>query len=219
LLVKVCGVCRPTDAALVAAAGADYLGVILSPGFSRSRGGAEAAAIYAAAGPLARVGVFVDATRAEMEAAVAGLGLQVLQLHGAETPALAASLRREGLEVWKALRPGTGESLLARVEVYAEVVDAVLLDGGRGTGTRFDWDAIADVRGRLPSGLRLVVAGGLTPENVIGAVRALHPDAVDVSSGVESAPGQKSPEAVRAFVAAARAVGNGRAAGSTHKES
>ena len=83
--------------------------------------------------------------------------------------------------------------------------DALLLDGGRGgTGERFDWAAVAEVRERLPAGLELVVAGGLSPGNVAEAVRLLRPDVVDVSSGVEAEPGRKSPEAVRAFVTAAR---------------
>lgn len=212
MLVKVCGVCRPVDAALVSDAGADYLGVILSVGFPRSRVEAEAAAIYAAAGALRRVGVFVDPDPAVVERLVARLGISVVQLHGEEPPALAHALRERGLEVWKAFRPRSGEDLLQRLEPYGGAIDAILLDGGRGgTGARFDWDALGDIRARLPAGVRLVVAGGLTPVNVTGAVRALHPDAVDVSSGVESAPGEKSAEAVRAFIAAARAVGNGRA--------
>ncbi len=206
--VKLCGICRPADAALAAAAGADYIGVILSPGFRRSQEAAVAAGIYAAAGTLARAGVFVDAARPTIEDAVAGFGLRVVQLHGGESPALARALRRPGLEVWKALRPRDAEALLAAAERWADAADALLLDGGGGggTGTRFDWEAVARVRERLPAGLRLVVAGGLTPANVAEAVARLCPDVVDVSSGVESAPGRKSPEAVRAFLAAARAA-------------
>ncbi len=206
--VKLCGICRPADAALAAAAGADYLGVILSPGFRRSQAAEAAASIYAAAGTLRRAGVFVDAAQGTIEEAVAGYQLRVIQLHGAEPPALARALRRPGLEVWKALRPRSPEELLAAAQAYADAADALLLDGAGagGTGTRFDWEAVARVRERLPAGLRLVVAGGLTAANVAEAVARLRPDVVDVSSGVESAPGEKSPEAVRAFLAAARAA-------------
>ncbi len=206
--VKLCGICRPADAELAAAVGADYRGVILSPNFRRSQEPAAAAGIYAAAGTLARAGVFVDAAHATIEDAVAGFGLRVVQLHGEEPPALARALRRPGLEVWKALRPRDGEGLLAAAEAYADAADALLLDGAGagGTGARFDWEAIARVRERLPAGVRLVVAGGLTPANVAEAVTRLRPDVVDVSSGVESAPGRKSPAAVRAFLAAARAA-------------
>ena len=206
--VKLCGICRPADAALAAAVGADYLGVILSRGFARSREPLEAATIYAAAGTLRRAGVFVDEARATVEAAVARFGLHVIQLHGAEPPALARALRRPDVEVWKALRPRAAEELLAAALSYVGAADALLLDGAGagGTGARFDWEAVAEVRARLPAELRLVVAGGLTPVNVAEAVRRLRPDVVDVSSGVEAAPGEKSPQAVRAFVAAARAA-------------
>lgn len=204
--VKVCGLCRPEDAALAAQIGADYAGVILSPGFRRSRSLAEAKRICAAAGALSRVGVFVDAAPAEVEAAIAFLGLDVVQLHGMEPPALARGLRRAGVAVWKALRPGDAAELLTAAESYVGCADALLLDGAGtgGTGTRFDWQAMARVRDRLPAALRLVVAGGLTPENVAAAVALLAPDVVDVSSGVEAAPGEKSPRAVREFVVAAR---------------
>ncbi len=204
--VKVCGVCRPADAALAAEAGAAYIGVILSRGFRRSQAEAAAAAIYAAAGTARRAGVFVDEAGPIVEAAASRLGLQVIQLHGAEPPSLARALRRADVEVWKALRPRDAEELLAAAQAYADAADALLLDGtgSGGTGTRFEWELVARVRERLPAQLRLVVAGGLTPANVAEAIERLRPDVVDVSSGVEIAPGEKSPQAVRAFVAAAR---------------
>lgn len=204
--VKLCGICRPADAALAAEAGADYMGVILSRGFRRSQEAEAAARIYAAAGTVRRAGVFVDAAQATIEDAIAGFGLQVVQLHGAEPPDLARALRRPELEVWKALRPRDAAELLAAAEAYAGAADALLLDGAGagGSGARFDWEAVASVRDRLPRALRLVVAGGLTPANVAEAVARLRPDVVDVSSGVEAAPGEKSPQAVRAFLAAAR---------------
>jgi len=208
--VKICGVCRPEDAALVAAAGADYIGVILAPGGKRSQSEEAAAAIYAAAASCKRVGVFVDATPAAVETTAARLGLDVVQLHGAETPEDAVALRAAGWQVWKAIRPRGAAEFLAGVERYAGAVDALLLDGWSGTapggtGARFPWAEVGAVRDRLPPGLRLVVAGGLEPGNLAEAIAHLDPDVVDVSSGVESAIGVKDPILVREFVAAARA--------------
>lgn len=210
MLVKVCGVCRPLDAEAVADAGADCIGVILSPGFSRSRDAAAALAIFSAAGPVRRVGVFVDAGTSEIRAAADRLSLATAQLHGGESPEFARDLREGGLAVWKAIRPRSADDLLLQAARFESAVDALLLDGAApgvagGTGARFDWPALAGVRERL-QGVTLLVAGGLTPENVGEAIRVLRPDGVDVSSGVETAPGEKSPQAIRAFVAAARAA-------------
>lgn len=209
--VKICGVCRPEDAAVVAAAGADYLGVILAPGTGRSRTTAEAAAIFAAAHGCARVGVFVDASPTTIRNTAEQLRLDVVQLHGAESPAVLDTLRGGHWRVWKALRPRNAGEFLAGIETYAAVADALLLDGWSetapgGTGARFPWTEVAEVRGRLPTALRLVIAGGLHAGNLAAAAGHLEPDVVDISSGVESAPGVKDPGLVRGFVAAARAL-------------
>lgn len=208
---KICGVCTPKDAALVSAAGADYIGVILAPGRGRSRTVEEAEAIYAAAPGCARVGVFVDPSPGEAAALAEHLALDVVQLHGSEPAATVAELRGAGWQVWKALRPRTGEEFLSGLERYARVADALLLDGWSaaspgGTGTPFPWDEIAKVRGELPAGIRLAVAGGLHPGNIMEICERLAPDIVDVSSGVERSFGMKDPELVRGFVAAARGV-------------
>jgi len=209
--VKICGVCRPRDAAAAAAAGADYIGVVLAPGLRRSRSLDEAAAIWAAApGPL-RVGVFVDGAEAELRGAGESLGLAVLQLHGREPPELLAAVRGGGWEVWKALRPRSAAELEAAVAAYAPVADGLVVDGWSaagpgGAGAVFDWGLLERVRFALPGSLRLVVAGGLAPTNVAEAIERLRPDVVDVSSGVERAPCEKDPERVAAFVAAARSA-------------
>lgn len=209
--VKICGVCRPEDARAAAAAGADYLGVILSPGFSRSQDAGHAADIFAAAGNLRRVGVFVDAAPAHVVALVRALTLHAVQLHGAEPADQVEALRRETrVAVWKAVRPRTAAELAALAATYA-AADALLLDGWRagavgGTGARAPWDALAEARGAIAARTRIVLAGGLDPANVARAAAALRPDVVDVSSGVESAPGRKSPEAIAAFVEAAHAA-------------
>lgn len=212
--VKICGVCTPEDAARVADAGSDYLGVILVPGRARSRTEAEAAAIFGAAPGVRRVGVFVDAPAAEIRALTERLRLDVVQLHGAEPAGLAASLR-DVCTVWKAVRVRAPATVEAALVDYNGAVDAILLDGWTpdaegGAGVRFDWGDVARLRDRWPALLRLVAAGGLRPDNVRAVIEALAPDVVDVSSGVESAPGVKSAAAVRGFVAAARAAGGVR---------
>lgn len=211
IAVKICGVCRPEDAAVVAEAGADYLGVVLAPGGRRSRSLDQAAEIFAAARGVRRVGVFVDAGLEALRSAGRRLALDVLQLHGGESPARVAAAREAGpWRVWKAVRPrgrGEFETALGR---FGEAADAVLLDGwsaraAGGTGTPFPWDAVEAAREMLPDRLRLIVAGGLTPATVDEAVRRLAPDAVDVSSGVERSVGRKDAALVRTFIERARA--------------
>lgn len=216
--VKICGVCRPADAAAAARAGADYVGVVLTPGFTRSQTVESAAPILDAAAGARRVGVFIDPSVGEVVEAAKRLRLDVVQLHGSEPPDRVAALAEAGpWQVWKAVRPrGPGE-LTEAAQAYAGVADALLLDAWDptrpgGTGVALAWDELAGARAMLPRGLRLVLAGGLRPENVATAVRRMAPSVVDVSSGVEQRPGEKSEERVRAFIAAARAAGPVRAA-------
>jgi phosphoribosylanthranilate isomerase len=204
--VKVCGLMRHEDAMVAAQAGARWLGVILAPGFRRSVTAGDARIILGSF-PVRRVGVFVDADELILRSVAEEAGVDVLQLHGDETPELAARLREAGWEVWKAVRARDADDFSAAAARYAGAVDALLVDGYTphthgGAGVRFDWEAVAARRDELPSGMRLIAAGGLRPENVADAVRILRPHAVDVSSGVESAPGRKDPQAVREFVRA-----------------
>jgi phosphoribosylanthranilate isomerase len=169
----------------------------------------EAARVIFGDLPARRVGVFVDASLDELEAAGRAAGLDVLQLHGDETPELAAELRARGWTVWKALRPRTGGELAAEAPRWAGSVDALLLDGFStaargGTGASFPWAEVAAHRDAVPDGVALIAAGGLRPDNVAEAAGILHPDVVDVSSGVESAPGIKDADSIRRFVTAAR---------------
>lgn len=214
--VKICGVCRTRDAATAAEAGADCVGVVLAPGHRRTRSLDEAAAIFGAAGTARRVGVFVDADLRALRSAAERLRLDVLQLHGTESPDAVVAARAAGpWRVWKAVRPRGRDEFLSALDRFAGVADALLLDGwsGRaagGTGTRFDWAAVEGAREAVPDGLRLIVSGGLTPETVGEAVRRFEPDAVDVSSGVERVVGEKDDALVRAFVERAReAAGRG----------
>lgn len=208
--VKFCGMCRPADAALAAELGADYVGVILTPGYTRARTPARASEIYAAAGATHRVGVFVDPTEAEVLDLADAVGLDVVQLHGEEPGALVERLRREGLRVWKAIRPRSAEEYVTQSRSWAGQSDGLLVDGwsaqaAGGTGSRFDWNAIASARERAPRSAPFIAAGGLRPDNVAEAIRVLRPDVVDVSSGVESAPGEKSAALMREFMEAVRA--------------
>jgi phosphoribosylanthranilate isomerase len=204
--VKVCGLMRHEDAAVAAEAGARWLGVILAPGFKRSVT-ADDARIILGSFPVRKVGVFVDEDELILRSVAEKAGVDVLQLHGDESPDFAARMRAAGWEVWKAVRARDADDFSAAAMRYAGSVDALLVDGYTpdthgGAGVRFDWEAVAARRGELPAGMRLIAAGGLRPENVASAVRILRPHAVDVSSGVESAPGRKDPQAVRDFVRA-----------------
>ena len=208
--VKVCGLTRHDDAAAAAEAGAHYLGAILAPGYRRSVTPETARVIFSGC-PASRVGVFVDAGRDEVLAAAEAAGLDAVQLHGDELPELAAGLRAAGLEVWKAVRPRGADEFSGAARRWGGAVDALLLDGytpdaAGGTGVRFPWAQVATRLDELAPGTRLIAAGGLRPENVAQAARLLRPDAVDVSSGVEGAPGVKDHERVRAFIAAVRAL-------------
>jgi len=202
--IKICGLTRAEDAAAAVSAGADALGVVLAPSKRRVTLD-EAAEVFADVPPLvARVGVFVDAHADEVWEAVARLGLAAVQFHGDEAPETCATAP---VPVIKALRVGPDFSA-ERADAYRGAVSALLLDtfvpGEQGgTGVAFDW---YDVAGRLPRWAPVLLAGGLGPANVGAAIRALRPYAVDVSSGVESAPGVKYHRSIYAFVAAVRAA-------------
>lgn len=204
--IKICGLTAPAAAEHAAEAGAWALGMVFWPGSPRAVSIPAAAEI---AGPVRRrtelVGLFVDATLEEVVGTAEAVGLTWVQLHGHEGPSFCEAVaRRAGVKVIKAAR------LRARADVQAidafRNVDAHLLDHYRpgvpgGTGETFDWALAGERRSEVP----LVLAGGLTPENVGEGIAATRPWAVDVSSGVERSPGEKDPELVEAFVAAVRA--------------
>jgi indole-3-glycerol phosphate synthase/phosphoribosylanthranilate isomerase len=205
IAVKICGITNAEDARMAAAAGADAVGFVFWPKSPRAVDAATARAIAAALPPFVlRVGVFVDASPEEMRKVADEVGLDIVQLHGQEPPEDVARAPRRAV---KAIRVGPGfrpEEALR----YDGTAAALLVDtradgaGPGGTGQTFDWSLVRPVRERTPF---LVLAGGLTPDNVGEAIAAVRPDAVDVSSGVESAPGRKDPAKVRAFVDAVRA--------------
>lgn len=201
--VKVCGVTRPDDARLIEALGADAIGVIFAPGSRRRVDLEQAAEVVAPLGPfIARVGVFVEPALADVEDAVARLRLHAVQIHGAVDARVAAALRGRAALV----RAVAWTPALDLDELVGSPADALLIDGPRaGSGEPFAWDR-ADALRALP---RWILAGGLDPENVERAIVRLRPYAVDVASGVESAPGVKDPLRLAAFMAAVRRADGG----------
>ena len=200
--VKICGITSVADAMTAAEAGADMIGLMFYDGSPRHITIAQAAEISRALSPfMLKVGVFVNPEEAQVMEAISACGLNLLQFHGDESSDFCTQF---GLMSVKALRVKDAESLAA-LENYS--TDAFLLDahsksGLGGTGEKFNWDlAIEAQRFNKP----IFLAGGLTPENVAAAVRQVRPFAVDVSSGVESAPGKKDAAKVRAFIQAAKA--------------
>ncbi|MDO8340521.1 MAG: phosphoribosylanthranilate isomerase [Candidatus Woesebacteria bacterium] len=203
--VKICGITSLADALAAVDAGADALGFMFYPASPRHVSPDTVRAITAALPPfVARVGVFVDAPADDIRRTVAACGLDTIQLHGTESPGFCRDLAP--YPVLKAFRVAGPESLetLPAYHGLTWLLDSSVAGALGGTGRTFNWAlAAAAVR----QGGRVVLAGGLTPDNVAAAVNAVHPWAVDVSSGVESAPGRKDPARVRAFIAAVRNAG------------
>jgi phosphoribosylanthranilate isomerase len=209
--VKVCGVTGKDDAVWALNYGVDFIGINFWKE-SKRHVGIKAAAGWAAELPgfANLVGVFVNAAQDEIVRAVKEVRLKGVQLHGDETPAdvaaLKVALEGAGLKAFisKVIRVENADSLKAAGE-FAPVVDYFLLDAyvpdePGGTGRKFDWKILQGISLSKP----FFLAGGLTPENVKEAVKVVAPFAVDVASGVESAPRKKSPEKMRDFIANAK---------------
>ena len=208
--VKICGLRTPADVAAVARAGAAYAGFVFFAKSPRNVTLPEARLAALAAPPgLAKVALTVDADDATLDAIVEAVPLDMLQLHGHETPDRVAQVRaRYGLPVIKAIGLAD-ESDLPAIFEFSTVADQILIDAKPprgadlpgGNGLAFDWRLLAGRRWLRP----WMLAGGLTAENVAEAVRLTGARQVDVSSGVESAPGVKDAARIAAFVAAANA--------------
>jgi phosphoribosylanthranilate isomerase len=198
--VKICGVTSVDDALGCVEAGADAIGLNFWPKSVRRCDEAEARRIVAAVGDRARVvAVVVDAGRETMRRLRDEVGVRWLQLHGDETPEQLAEWLPEA---YKAVRPASAADLSAARAYGGEelLVDARVAGAPGGTGVRADWSLAAE----LARERSVWLAGGLSAENVAEAVAAVRPYGVDVASGVESEPGRKDLEKVRAFVEAAR---------------
>jgi phosphoribosylanthranilate isomerase len=205
--VKFCGMTRPQDAALGAEIGASYIGVIFADS-PRRVDPPTARQIFDAAGKtVKRVGVFGTNDPAEIARVADASKLDILQLHADPTPANVAALRKLfGGEIWTAIRIA-GSHIPPESEMLFDVADAVVLDARSekqlgGTGQALPWGQLAIDVARDRGSSAVVLAGGLKAGNVGSAIRTLAPDVVDVSSGIESAPGIKDPWLMREFFAA-----------------
>ena len=199
--VKICGITRVADGLLAAEAGADMIGLMFYEQSSRHVTLAQAAAISRALPPFVlRVGVFVNPDEALVMRALGECGLSLLQFHGQETSEFCTQF---GVMSLKAVRVRDAESLkaLEYLRTDAFLLDAYSKSGLGGTGEKFNWELAVEAQ---KFGKPIFLAGGLTPENVGDAVKKVQPYAVDVSSGVESAPGKKDAAKMCAFVKAAK---------------
>lgn len=195
--VKICGITRAEDALEAARLGADAIGLVFYPPSPRAVTPAQAAEVVRELPPfVTRVGLFVNAEREDIAAAIETAQLDLLQFHGDESP---AACRGHGRPWIKALRMAPEMDVAAQMARYPDA-QGILLDAWRpgvpgGTGETFDWDRIPAQRPRP-----LILAGGLAPENVAGAIRRVRPWAVDVSGGVERAKGIKDADRMAAFI-------------------
>jgi len=200
VFVKICGITRPADAIAAVDAGADAIGLNFVPTSSRCVDVEVARAILAfVPDHVMTVGIFWDHLANEVLEIAGALGLQAAQLHGDEPPEFTAAVAAGVETVIKAV---TAESPSVR-SIDEHAADIVMLDAPRpGGGVTFEWGVVGD----LVTKHKILLAGGLRPENVAEAVRGVRPWGVDVASGVEAEPAQKDPEAIARFVAEARAA-------------
>jgi len=210
--VKICGITSADALAAARDGGAAFAGFIFYPPSPRHVTPQAAGALAAERGHLGAVGVVVDLSDAELDALVRAVPLDLLQLHGRETPKRVAEVKaRFGLPVMKSIAIA-GEGDVARAAAYEDAADRLLFDAKPpkdlkgalpgGNALAFDWRLLAGRSWRRP----WMLSGGLDADNVAEAVRISGARAVDVSSGVEQRPGLKDPEKIRRFLAAARAL-------------
>ena len=199
MFVKICGITNEDDALFAVAMGADAVGFVFAPS-TRQVAPQQVYDITRRLPPeVLTVGVFRDELPTRVIEIANRAGVKAVQLHGHETPAQTTEVAKSVRWVIKAFDSSSAQ--LGRADTYG--VEMVLIDAPNpGSGKLFDWTLAAEV----PSSLRLILAGGLTPENVGEAIAAVEPWGVDVSSGVEASPGRKDPIKVRRFVANARAA-------------
>ena len=199
--IKICGITRPEDGRAAALAGADAIGFIFWPNSARYIAPDEAGKISRAApDSLSRVGVFVNETTARILETAKRANLTHIQLHGDETPGMAAELP---LPVVRAFRsPPNPDEIAAWQSVYAVLADGTAPGSYGGTGTAAEEALIAAVQGHR----QVILAGGLSPFNVAARIRQVRPWGIDASSALEQAPGVKSHAKIRDFVSAARAA-------------
>jgi len=202
---------RPQDAALAAEIGASYVGVVLADGPRKVTAKKARTILDAAGSTTKRVGVFGTNAADEIFRASEVARLDVVQLHADPTTDDIRAIRKKfSGEVWAAIRIA-GSHIPTEAEALFDTADAVVLDARSehrlgGTGMALPWEELESDLARDRGGAAVVLAGGLKPDNVATAIRTLAPDVVDVSSGVESAPGVKDPWLMREFYAVASGV-------------
>lgn len=199
MFVKICGITNEEDALLAVAMGADALGFVFAPSVRQVSIATVAAITQRLPPDVVTFGVFRDSLPERVVEVVFEAGLKGAQLHGQESPEQVVQVAQHVRHVVKAF--AATSPMLARAAQYA--ADAFMIDGADpGSGKVFDWRLAEN----LPRSRRLILAGGLRPDNVADAIRVVRPWGVDVSSGVESSPGHKDHRLVQAFVQAARAA-------------
>jgi phosphoribosylanthranilate isomerase len=204
--VKICGITSVADGLAAAEAGADMIGLMFAEKSPRLISLPTAVEISRALPPFVlRVGVFVNPEEAQVMEAIAACGLNLLQFHGDESSEFCTQFGAMSLKAFR-IRDAASLNALANYQTDAFLLDAHSSSGLGGTGEKFNWELAVEAQ---RFGKPLFLAGGLTPENVASAVQQVRPFAVDVSSGVELAPGKKDPVKVRAFIAAARQASAG----------
>jgi phosphoribosylanthranilate isomerase len=214
--VKICGITRIEDARAAIAAGADALGFVFARESPRFLAPDRAGRIIAELPPfVARVGVFVNSDEATVRRAIQESGVDTLQFHGDETPEFCRRFVPQA--VYRAFRVRGPETLerLAAFPTSAWLLDSYVPGQAGGTGATFNWELAARA---VALGRPVILAGGLTPDNVAAAIRQVQPWGVDVSSGVESGPGIKDGSKVRAFAAAAAGAAGGAELGLSHPD-
>jgi phosphoribosylanthranilate isomerase len=212
--IKICGLMTPDALDVALEAGADYVGFVFFPPSPRHLGFEAARTLSARVhGRAKKVALSVDADNDWLAASIEALKPDMLQLHGRESPERVGAVRsRFGLPVMKAI-PIKTRTDVSPIRLYAHAADWLIFDARAprdatrpgGLGKRFDWNLLAGIDPGIP----FMLSGGLDAANVAEALRITHAPAVDVSSGVERAPGIKDLEKIRAFVRAVRAAGTG----------
>jgi phosphoribosylanthranilate isomerase len=209
--IKFCGLTHPDDVREAVAAGADALGFNFYPQSSRFIDPVAAAELVKVVPPfVAPVGVFVEASAVEMRATANRLGLRAVQWHGDTLPPaedlspipLVVAARVRGPDCLAGIHELVAQRRAAGVPIAAVLIDAHVLGQFGGTGQTVPWDMLAG----FDPGVPIILAGGLTPENVAEAIRIVRPYGVDVAGGIESSPGRKDADKMRRFVEAVRAA-------------
>lgn len=208
--VKICGTTNLEDALLAVDAGADAIGFVFAPSKRRVTADTVAPIVAKMPSKVEKIGVFLNETAAAISKTAQDAGLTGVQLHGDETVQVAEQLASiASVTIVKGIHSGPAFDRNLQAWSRQRCVSALLLDSGNaqqggGTGKTFDWKSAAEAVKGLNGTTRIIVAGGLHPENVEVAISIFHPWGVDVVSGVETEPGKKDSKKVCAFVAAVR---------------